>query len=134
MDAYARRKQIAQILEQEKHVSIVSLAARLNVSERTIRRDIDVLSLSGEVPLYIDRGRYNGGVKLLEVRNYKTVRITREQINALRDIAIRGKGQPCYIKETELAEINAFLACNGVQVLSEKCPTSTHCWAQLPKK
>src|SRR5690242_449790 len=52
------------ILGREGRTTVASLAARLEVSERTVLRDLEVLSGSG-VPVYATRG-VGGGVQLLE--------------------------------------------------------------------
>jgi len=66
---------IALLLQLQNHprVTVPQLAHCLDVSQRTILRDIDALSGLG-VPVYTDRGR-TGGVRLLE--GYAT------QLNAL---------------------------------------------------
>lgn len=56
--------QIIYILLQEGTVTAESLAKRFEVSQRTIYRDIDALSLAG-VPVYTSRGK-GGGVSLLQ--------------------------------------------------------------------
>lgn len=59
-----RQFQIVYTLLSEGQVSAPELAKRLEVSVRTIYRDIEALSLSG-IPVYAKSGR-NGGVSLLE--------------------------------------------------------------------
>ena len=51
------------ILMQRDSVTAKNLAERLNVSKRTVYRDIDILSISG-VPIYTMRGK-GGGIGLL---------------------------------------------------------------------
>lgn len=55
---------ILMLLRSKGSVTAAELAAELEVSERTILRDIDSLSLSG-VPVYSTRGR-NGGFTLMK--------------------------------------------------------------------
>src|SRR4249919_223889 len=55
---------LVSILSREGRATVASLAERLEVSERTILRDLEVLSGSG-VPVYATRG-VGGGVQLLE--------------------------------------------------------------------
>ena len=64
MGTAERRNEILRILCRRKHETIENLASELAVSERTIRRDIDVLSMS--YPIYTQTGKYNGGVYAME--------------------------------------------------------------------
>lgn len=59
-----RRKEIMKILCRRKHETIGNLAFELGVSERTIRRDIETLSLTE--PIYTQTGRYCGGVYVVD--------------------------------------------------------------------
>ena len=62
--AYERRLELTKILCRRRHETIARLAFELEVSERTIRRDIDVLSFT--IPIYTQCGRYGGGVYISE--------------------------------------------------------------------
>ena len=53
---------ILMILQAKGKTSVRKFAKELEVSVRTIHRDIDALSTSG-VPVYFERGK-NGGVTL----------------------------------------------------------------------
>ncbi|MCL1917278.1 MAG: YafY family transcriptional regulator [Peptococcaceae bacterium] len=59
-----RLLEITTILLNRKTVTAKELAARFNVSTRTIYRDIDALSFAG-VPVYMNKG-HGGGISLLE--------------------------------------------------------------------
>lgn len=50
---------LLMVLKKHDRVTAAELAAELGVSERTVLRDIDALSLSG-VPVYAERGRHGG--------------------------------------------------------------------------
>ncbi|MGN1080866.1 MAG: helix-turn-helix transcriptional regulator [Acutalibacteraceae bacterium] len=62
MGTAERRNSIMKLLYLRKHETVHNLAFEFGVSERTIRRDIDVLSL--DEPIYTQSGRYRGGVYL----------------------------------------------------------------------
>ena len=77
-------------LLDQRRVTAEQLARQFGVSVRTIRRDIDTLSLSG-IPLYTARGR-NGGISLMEGfvmdRSFFTGEEQRELLSALRETAL----------------------------------------------
>jgi len=58
-----RLLEIVYILLRQKTVTAKELAARFEVSQRTIYRDIDTLSLAG-IPVYTEKGK-GGGISLL---------------------------------------------------------------------
>ena len=64
MGTAERRKEIMKILCRRKHETVKNLAFEFGVSERTIRRDIEILSLTE--PIYTQTGRYSGGVYVVE--------------------------------------------------------------------
>ena len=63
MKSVERQKEILNVLYENGHVTIKSLSNRFDVSERTIRRDIDFLSLTE--PIYTKAGRFDGAFILL---------------------------------------------------------------------
>ena len=63
MGANERRQEIMETLCHRWQETMANLAFEFGVSVRTIRNDIDTLSLS--YPLETVRGRYGGGVKVM---------------------------------------------------------------------
>lgn len=64
MDVTERRKRIMLALCKRRHDTITNLASEFDVSPRTIRRDIEKLSISE--PIYTQTGRYYGGVYVVD--------------------------------------------------------------------
>ncbi len=59
-----RRMEIMEVLCQRRRDTMSNLALEFGVSIRTIRNDIDTLSLT--YPLETIRGRYRGGVRVID--------------------------------------------------------------------
>ena len=112
MDVTERRRHIMHILRRDRHTTIISLAGELEVSERTVRRDIDALSFYE--PIYTTPGRHQGGVYILEESKEKQVYINQQQMDAVLSIVKRGQIGEHYISEYELEQLMMFLARNGV--------------------
>ncbi|HEY94230.1 MAG TPA: YafY family transcriptional regulator [Dehalococcoidia bacterium] len=72
---------ILMILQAKGKISVRQLAEELEVSSRTIHRDIDALGVSG-VPVYFERGK-NGGVTLLEGYRTNLTGLTADELKAL---------------------------------------------------
>lgn len=64
MGTNERRQQIMETLCHRRQETMANLAFEFGVSIRTIRNDIDYLSLS--YPLETVRGRYGGGIKVMD--------------------------------------------------------------------
>jgi predicted DNA-binding transcriptional regulator YafY len=77
----SRLLSILMLLQARGHMTAPALAAALEVSERTILRDIDQLSAAG-VPLWGDRGR-NGGFQLRAGWSTQLTGMTELEANAL---------------------------------------------------
>lgn len=77
----SRLLSILMLLQARGHMTAPALAVALEVSERTILRDIDQLSAAG-VPLWGDRGR-NGGFQLRAGWSTELTGMTEPEANAL---------------------------------------------------
>ena len=64
MSPNERRNNIYAELRAQRHLTINYLAEKYSVNEKTIRRDIDELTLT--YPIETVRGRYGGGIKLAD--------------------------------------------------------------------
>ena len=60
MKTAERRLELIRIMCSRRYEKTENLAFEFNVSEKTVRRDIDAVSRT--VPLYTRRGAYGGGV------------------------------------------------------------------------
>ncbi|MGJ5891440.1 YafY family transcriptional regulator [Streptomyces sp. V2] len=79
---------ILLLLQTRGLVPAHELADRLEVSERTIYRDIESLSAAG-VPVYAERGRH-GGIRLLEGFRTDVTGLTADESRALFVLAAQG--------------------------------------------
>lgn len=99
MGTAERRNVIPRILCRRRHETVRNLASELGVSERTIRRDIEVLSYTE--PIYTQTGRFGGGVYVVEGYSMDRMYVTEEEekvLHKLRDIA----QQQCLLTAQEL--------------------------------
>ena len=90
MGTTERRNAILKALCRRRYDTITNLAEEFNVSERTIRRDIDILSCSA--PIYTQTGRY-GGVYVVDGYRSDRMYISDEESRVLcklRDTAASG--------------------------------------------
>ena len=64
METSERRKAIIKLLCRRRYITTQELASEFCVSERTIYRDIEILSMSE--PIYTKTGRYGGGIYIVD--------------------------------------------------------------------
>ena len=79
--AYERRQELIDTLDICRHNTVANLAADFEVSEKTIRRDIEILT--SVYPLETKQGRYCGGIYVPEWFHLHRKYLNDEQINLL---------------------------------------------------
>lgn len=97
MDAVERRQQILELLCQRRKDTMQNLAAELGVSERTIRRDVEILTRS--YPLGTVCGRYGGGVRVADWYHLDRQRMSPKQTALLRRLAADLRGEDLEVME-----------------------------------
>lgn len=97
MDAVERRQQILELLCQRRKETMQNLAAELGVSERTIRRDVEILTRS--YPLETVCGRYGGGVRVADWYHLDRQRMSPKQTALLRRLAADLRGEDLEVME-----------------------------------
>ena len=95
-----RQQQLISLLCQRRSDSIQNLAMELGVCERTIRRDIEELTLT--YPIETVRGRYGGGVRMEDWYFQDRPKLTPKQTALLKRLAIGLHGE-------DLDEMNRIL-------------------------
>ena len=101
MSANERRKQILVLLCQRRRDTVQNLATEFGVCERTIRRDIEELTLT--YPLETARGRYGGGVRMADWYFQNRPKLSPKQTALLKRLAVGLYGE-------DLNEMNQILA------------------------
>jgi len=82
-----RRSEILAVINVRRHDTIDNLAYEFNVSRRTIRYDIEALSLSS--PIYTVSGRHGGGVYMMDGQYAGRKFLTVEQTELLHRLTER---------------------------------------------
>ena len=96
MDAGERRQQILELLCRRRKDTMQNLASELGVSERTIRRDVEILTRT--YPLETICGRYGGGVRVADWYHLDRQRMSPRQ-TALRRLAAGLRGEDLELME-----------------------------------
>ena len=91
MGAAERRQLILDLLCQRRRETTSNLAEELGVSERTLRRDVEMLTL--RYPIETVCGRYGGGVRMADWYKQDRRRLTPRQTALLRRLAAGLQGE-----------------------------------------
>jgi len=103
-----RRREIMKLLCRRRHETIENMAFEFGVSERTIRRDIEILSLSE--PIYTQSGRYGGGVYVTENYSIDRLYMSEEEENILRKLKKMAENhEKCVLSGTEMLIFNRLI-------------------------
>ena len=108
MGTAERRRMIMRALCRRGHDTIANMAAEFGVSERTIRRDIETLSLSE--PVYTQQGRYGGGVYVVNGH-----RLDQQYMNPLQTqviekvIRLSHCKQQCVLQDEEVRALQSLI-------------------------
>ena len=84
MGTAERRTAILKTLCRRRHETISNLANEFEVSERTIRRDIEILSYTE--PIYTQAGRHAGGVYVVDGYNMDRMYMSEDELAILQKI------------------------------------------------
>lgn len=81
--ANERRLEIIKTISAERFITVDTLASRFDVSERTIRRDIEILSM--DYPIYTTQGN-GGGVRAVDGWRFSKQYLSGSQEELLRKL------------------------------------------------
>jgi len=101
VSAIERRQALWNTLCQRRQDTVENLAAEFKVSPRTIRYDIETLTLS--YPVETVRGRYGGGVKVSDWYHPTRRTLCPEQVALLKKVATSLTG-------SDLATLNSIIS------------------------
>lgn len=104
--ASERRTVILKLLCRRRHDTIENLAAETGVSARTVRRDIEILSLYE--PIYTVQGRYGGGVYVTDTFSYYRMYMKDSELSVLKKLFANGK--KCGLTEEEMKILSSVIA------------------------
>ena len=109
MGTSERRNEILRLLCLRRYDTISNLAFEFGVSERTIRRDIEMLSLTE--PIYTQTGRYGGGVYVVEGYNRGKIYMSEKEIDLLHKLCYIAQNQDkCILSSDEFKVLKRITA------------------------
>lgn len=108
MGTWGRRWKLLRKLCKRRYETIQQLAAELEVSERTIRRDVDELSETEGI--YTQTGRYGGGVHVVPEYDLLKPYATDEQLAMLHKLyEAAEKGVICILTDEDRRAFQEFI-------------------------
>lgn len=107
MNPNERRQALLELLCHRRHDTYESLAREFDVSKRTIRYDIEILTLS--YPIETVSGRYGGGVKIADWYRQGCKYLTPVQASLLGKLASTLQGEELATMESILAQFAPYL-------------------------
>ena len=108
MGTAERRYEILKILCRRGHETIENLASELAVSDRTIRRDIEVLGMS--YPIYTQTGKYNGGVYVMEGFSLERMYMSDTELDVLKKLYVIAQENATVLTMQELFVLNSIIS------------------------
>ncbi len=108
METTERRRAIIKLLCRRRFDTVENMALELGVSKRTIRRDIEILSLSE--PIYTQSGR-GGGVYIMDNYSMDRMYVSDETSSVLKKLLVAVQaGKACSLTGRELEIFKAMIA------------------------
>ncbi len=107
MGTAERRLEILRLLCRRRYEKIGNLASEFGVSERTISRDIECLSLKN--PIYTQSGRYGGGIYVLDNFTIDRMYMTDAELSVLKKLALVAK-EATFLAEDEKKILNSIIS------------------------
>lgn len=105
--AAERRKRLLETLCERRHDTRLRLAEEYHVSERTIRRDIEIISTYA--PLYTEPGKY-GGIFVMDGYYLHKSYLSETQESTLNKILLlSSQGENIRLSDHEIADIRDIL-------------------------
>lgn len=108
METAERRLEILKLLCRRRFETIDNLSEMFGVSERTIRRDLEALSLSQ--PIYTQQGRYRGGVYVTDNYYMDRMYFRKRELDVMRKLLDAAEnGIQCRLSKEELSLLRNFI-------------------------
>ena len=100
--AKERREAIYAELRAKRHLTVGYIAEKYGIHERTVRKDIEELTLV--YPIETVRGRYGGGVKLSDWYQPARLTLCPEQMALLKKLAPSLQGQDLVVLNSIISQ------------------------------